>query len=92
MTEPTPSQPAATDYRATLNLPADVVARWAPGGSVVTPIDPERCRLAIGGWSWAGVAGLFITFDTDLSDINPPALQNAFRITGARLQDATRET
>ncbi len=77
---------------ATLNLPADVVARWAPGGSVVTPIDPERCRLAIGGWSWAGVAGLFITFDTDLSDINPPALQNAFRVTAARLQDATRET
>lgn len=56
------------------------------GGSVVTPIDPERCRLAIGGWSWAGSPGLFITFDTDLSDINPPALQNAFRITGARLQ------
>lgn len=77
---------------ATLSLPADVVARWAPGGSVVTPIDPERCRLTIGGWSWAGVAGLFITFDTDLSDINPPALQNAFRIAAARLQDATRES
>lgn len=77
---------------ATLNLPADVVARWAPGGSAVTPIEPERCRLTIGGWSWAGVAGLFITFDTDFSDITPPALKDAFRVIETRLQDATRET
>lgn len=63
---------------ATLELPADVVARWAPGGSVVTPIDRATCRLTIGGWSWAGVAGLFITFDTDLGEITPPELAQAF--------------
>lgn len=77
---------------ATLSLPADLVARWAPGGSVVTPMTSGRCRLTVGGWSWAGVAGLFITFDTDLSDITPPALKDAFRIVGTRLRDATRET
>ena len=70
---------------ATLSLPADVVARWAPGGSVVTPIDPSHCRLTIGGWSWAGVAGLFITFDTDLTDIGPLALAETIRAVGQRL-------
>ncbi|GAA3277564.1 WYL domain-containing protein [Dactylosporangium vinaceum] len=36
---------------ATLHRPAEVVARWAPGGSVVTPIDSDHSRLTIGGWS-----------------------------------------
>lgn len=63
---------------ATLNLPADVVARWAPGGSVVTPINRSTCRLTIGGWSWAGVAGLFITFDAELTDVEPPELASTF--------------
>lgn len=70
---------------ATLNLPADVVARWAPGGSVVTPIDRTSCQLTIGGWSWAGVAGLFITFDTALHDVTPPQLAEAFVAISERL-------
>ncbi|OMI33345.1 helix-turn-helix transcriptional regulator [Streptomyces sparsogenes] len=64
---------------ATLALPAEVVARWAPGGSVVEAVDSGRCRLTIGGWSWAGIAGLLITFDTTLDDIGPPALADAFQ-------------
>lgn len=71
---------------ATLNVPADVVARWAPGGSVVTPIDSQRTRLTIGGWSWPGVAGLFITFDADLDDISPTDLADAFAAIHHRLQ------
>lgn len=63
---------------ATMALPADVVARWAPGGSVVVPLTDGRCRLTIGGWSWAGVAGLFLTFDTVLTDISPRGLVDAF--------------
>jgi biotin operon repressor len=70
---------------ATLQVPAEIVARWAPGGSVVTPIDEQRCRLTIGGWSWVGIAGLFITFDTDLDDITPPALVEAFSTIQRRL-------
>ncbi|NNG18171.1 WYL domain-containing protein [Naumannella sp. ID2617S] len=70
---------------ATLPLPADVVARWAPGGSVVTPIDTRRCRLTIGGWSWAGVAGLFITFDSELDDVSPGELAAAFATIRERL-------
>lgn len=71
---------------ATLDLPADVVARWAPGGSVVTPVDRTTCRLTIGGWSWAGVAGLFITFDSDLRDVSPPELAQSFGTIRRRLE------
>lgn len=70
---------------ATLAMPADVVARWAPGGSVVRPIDQGHCRLTIGGWSWTGVAGLFITFDTNLVDVSPVELVEAFRVIRGRL-------
>ncbi|HEV7977731.1 WYL domain-containing protein [Amycolatopsis sp.] len=38
---------------ARLNLPAHIVARWAPGGSVVEHVDTEHCRLTLGAWSWA---------------------------------------
>ena len=69
----------------TVLLPADVVARWAPGGSVVAPLDAQRCRLTIGGWSWVGLAGLFITFDADVTDVAPGELVEAFRTVRRRL-------
>ncbi|WP_157101089.1 helix-turn-helix transcriptional regulator [Nocardia shimofusensis] len=71
---------------ATLELPAHVVARWAPGGSVVEAIDSQHCRLTIGSWSWAGVAGLFITFDTGLGDVRPADLRAALNAIGRRLR------
>ncbi|KDN79031.1 WYL domain-containing protein [Streptomyces olindensis] len=64
---------------ARLNLPAHVVARWAPGGSVVEHLDTDHCRLTLGTWSWAGVAGILATFDTELTDLHPPELVQAFR-------------
>ena len=64
---------------ARLNLAAETVARWAPGGSVVEHLDPDHCRLTIGAWSWAGVAGILATFDTDLAEVNPPELVQACR-------------
>ncbi|GAB95495.1 putative DNA-binding transcriptional regulator YafY [Kineosphaera limosa] len=73
---------------AIINLPADVVARWAPGGSVVAPLDREHCRLTIGGWSWAGVAGLFVTFDADLTEVTPAAFADTLRAVSRRLLDA----
>lgn len=76
---------------ATLGVPAHVVARWAPGGSVVAPIDAQCCRLTIGGWSWAGIAGLFVTFDADLSDVQPAELRDALRHIARRLRQAARE-
>lgn len=70
---------------ARLNLPADVVARWAPGGSVVEHLDTEHCRLTLGAWSWAGVAGILATFDTELTDLHPPELAQACRRIARRL-------
>ncbi|MFF5171290.1 helix-turn-helix transcriptional regulator [Micromonospora sp. NPDC000089] len=71
---------------ATLELPAAVVARWAPGGSVVEPVGPRCCRLTIAGWSWVGIAGLFITFDTGLTDVRPAQLRAALAKIGERLR------
>ncbi|MGP4004899.1 helix-turn-helix transcriptional regulator, partial [Streptomyces sp. 8N706] len=64
---------------ARLNLPAHIVARWAPGGSVVEHLDTECCRLTLGAWSWAGIAGILATFDTELTDLHPPELVHACR-------------
>ena len=71
---------------AVLDLPAPLVARWAPGGSVVEALDPGCCRLTIGGWSWAGIAGLFVTFDARMSDVRPAPLRAAFEEIGQRLR------
>ncbi|MGW0179333.1 helix-turn-helix transcriptional regulator [Nocardia sp. NPDC003345] len=56
---------------ARLDLAAATVARWAPGGSVVEHLDSDHCRLTVGAWSWAGVAGLLATFDAELTEVQP---------------------
>ncbi|WP_370937165.1 helix-turn-helix transcriptional regulator [Amycolatopsis sp. cg13] len=64
---------------ARLNLPAAVVARWAPGGSVVEDLGSDHCRLTLGAWSWAGIAGILATFDAEMTDVRPPELVAACR-------------
>ncbi|MGA5096066.1 helix-turn-helix transcriptional regulator [Streptomyces lavendulocolor] len=64
---------------AGIGLPAGVVARWAPGGSVVEHLDDEHCRLTLGAWSWAGIAGILATFDAELTDVRPGELVRACR-------------
>ncbi|OBF32458.1 transcriptional regulator [Mycolicibacterium peregrinum] len=73
--------PARWEYTgaARLNLPAETVARFAPGGSVVEHLDADHCRLTIGAWSWAGVAGILATFDTELTEVKPAELVQACR-------------
>jgi hypothetical protein len=41
--------------------------------------DADHCRLTLGAWSWAGIAGILATFDTDLTDLHPPELLDACR-------------
>ncbi|MEV0250798.1 WYL domain-containing protein [Nocardia sp. NPDC050712] len=62
---------------ARLQLAAETVARWAPGGSVVEHLDARHCRLTLGAWSWAGIAGILATFDADLTEVQPPELVDA---------------
>lgn len=72
--------------RATMNLPADIVARWAPGGSVIDYLDPSHSRLTLGAWSWAGIAGILATFDTDLTNVEPQELREACHSLARRFQ------
>ena len=69
---------------ARVRLPAETVARWAPGGSVVEHLDDQHCRFTLGAWSWAGVAGLLATFDADVSEVEPPELVDACRALARR--------
>ncbi|WP_040791831.1 helix-turn-helix transcriptional regulator [Nocardia paucivorans] len=62
---------------AIIALPASVVARFAPGGSTVAYDTETSCRLALGAWSWAGLAGLLLTFDADITRIEPTELRQA---------------
>lgn len=61
---------------ALVDLPPEVVARWAPGGSVVEQVSPTQTRITLGAWSWAGVAGLLATFDADVTDVEPEELRH----------------
>ena len=73
-----------------MDLPADVVARWAPGGSVVEFVTAAQSRITLGAWSWAGIAGLLATFDADISEVEPAELRDACRTIARRYDRAGR--
>jgi predicted DNA-binding transcriptional regulator YafY len=73
---------------ALMELPADVVARWAPGGSVIEYVSPTTTRITLGAWSWAGIAGLLATFDADLTAVEPEELRRACRVLAGRYRRA----
>lgn len=73
---------------ALVQLPTGVVARWAPGGSVVDYVSPTQTRLTLAAWSWAGIAGLLATFDAEVTDLEPNELKDACRTLAARYSRA----
>ncbi|MFD5157617.1 helix-turn-helix transcriptional regulator [Streptomyces hawaiiensis] len=75
---------------ALVALPAHVVARFAPGGSTVEHHTDSSCRLTLGAWSWAGLAGLLLTFDADLTGIEPAELRQALRSLRTRIDKSLR--
>nr|WP_281373101.1 WYL domain-containing protein [Kineococcus aurantiacus] len=70
---------------AVLAVPAELVARFAPGGAVVRALDGARCELSMGAWSWIGLAGLFTTFGSPLSDVRPVELRQACALAARHL-------
>ena len=72
---------------AILALPASTVARFAPGGSTVEHQTEDSCRLTLGAWSWTGLAGLLLTFDADLTEIEPAELREALHIIRDRIDN-----
>jgi hypothetical protein len=73
-----------------MELPADIVAQWAPGGSVIEYVTPRQARITLGAWSWAGIAGLLATFDADITVIEPDELKDACRTLALRYQKASK--
>ncbi|MFI6313746.1 helix-turn-helix transcriptional regulator [Nocardia fusca] len=70
-----------------LHLAAADVAPFLHDG-VVEALGPDRCRVAVGSWSWTALAGDLGRFDADIEVLGPPELTAAFarlahRYTGA---------
>ncbi|MGA5448072.1 helix-turn-helix transcriptional regulator [Streptomyces umbrinus] len=60
-----------------LGLPAAEVSRYSRDG-VVEELGPDRCRLVLGSWSWAGLAADIGRFDADIEVVGPVELRDAF--------------
>jgi predicted DNA-binding transcriptional regulator YafY len=72
-----------------LHLPAAAVQPYA-GDGVVEELGPDRCRLVMGSWSWAGLAATLGRFDADLEVVGPPELTDAFAVLARRYAAAAR--
>ncbi|MCX4516228.1 YafY family transcriptional regulator [Streptomyces anulatus] len=60
-----------------LDAPASAVAGHIRDGSV-EEYGPDRCRMVLGAWSWAGLAAELGRFDADIEVVGPDALRDAF--------------
>jgi predicted DNA-binding transcriptional regulator YafY len=60
------------------------------GDGVVEPLGPGRCRLRLGAWSWAGLAGTIARFDADVEVVGPVELRAAFAELAGRAARAAR--
>ncbi|CAN5653746.1 WYL domain-containing protein [soil metagenome] len=60
-----------------IDLPAPEVIAFA-SEAVVQPLGPDRCRVQLGSWSWAGLAATLARFDADIDVIGPTELSDAF--------------
>ncbi|GAA3972288.1 WYL domain-containing protein [Actinomadura viridis] len=73
-----------------LDLPAAAVSRYARDG-VVEELGPDRCRLVLGSWSWAGLAATIGRFDADIEVVGPAELKRAFAHLARRYAAAAGE-
>lgn len=60
-----------------LELPAERVVPFVPDG-IVEALGPERCRVALGSWSWIALAAALGRFDAPMTSAAPPELARAF--------------
>lgn len=72
-----------------LHLPAAEVAPFA-GDGVVEELGARRCRLALGSWSWTGLAAAVGRFDADFEVVGPPELAAACAELAGRYARAAR--
>ena len=62
---------------AVLHRPASEIAPYLTQG-MVQDLGPDRCRVEMGAWSWAGLAASLARTDADIEDVRPPELVQAF--------------
>jgi predicted DNA-binding transcriptional regulator YafY len=74
-----------------LHAPIADVAPFAHD-AVVEELGPDRCRLALGAWSWPALAAAIGAFDADVEVIGPPELKAAFASLARRYAAAARGT
>ncbi|MFJ8912497.1 helix-turn-helix transcriptional regulator [Amycolatopsis sp. NPDC102389] len=72
-----------------LDLPAATVSHYVRDG-VVEELGPDRCRLTLGSWSWAGLAASIGRFDAGIEVVGPPELRDAFAVLARRYAKAAR--
>lgn len=60
-----------------LDLPAATVAAYTRDGHI-EEIDPDRCKLTLGSWSWLSLAAAFARYDADIDVVGPDELSDAF--------------
>lgn len=75
--------------QATVAQSASLIARFAPGGAIVEPMGASSSRLWLGAWSWNGLAALFGTFDSVLTDVEPEELRQACAVLADRYRSTT---
>lgn len=63
---------------AILDLPAEIVSRYAREG-LVEAVGPDRCQLVLGSWSWPGLAAAFGRFDVRHRGDRPGRTQSRLR-------------
>jgi len=73
-----------------LDLPAAAVLRYTREG-IVEEAGPDRCRLVLGSWSWAGLAAAIGRFDADIEVIGPTELTTAFAHLARRYANAATD-
>ena len=69
---------------AVVDQPAELIVRFAPGGTTVEPLGPASSRVTLGAWSWNGIAALLGSFDAAVHDAEPAALRAACRVLASR--------
>lgn len=65
-----------------LDLPAATVVPFAMD-ALVEELGPQRCRLVVGSWSWAGVVAMISRYDAEFEVVSPVELRDEF----ARIAD-----
>lgn len=73
----TGTAPWPCEGEVVLRCAASDIAPYAVEGAV-EGLGPQRCRLRMGAWSWAGLAARIGGAEADIEAVDPPELRTAF--------------